>query len=126
MFEKTIIKAGLLLAVLTLIVLPALATDGPNVAAREKDAQTQSVEVQITAKGFEPDSFQLKPGVPARITFVRKTDDTCATEVVIPDYKIKRALPLNEPVTVELTPQKSGPFTFKCGMGMRHGRVIVQ
>jgi plastocyanin domain-containing protein len=63
--------------------------------------------------------------VPAKVTFVRKTDETCAKEVVIKEYKINRKLPLNEPVTVEFTPLK-GEFTFACGMDMIKGTLIVE
>jgi plastocyanin domain-containing protein len=56
---------------------------------------------------------------------VRKTDETCAKEVVIKDYGVNRKLPLNEPVTIEFTPRK-GDFTFACGMDMLKGKLIVE
>jgi plastocyanin domain-containing protein len=39
---------------------------------------------------------------------------------------IKRALPLNETVVIEMTPNKTGEIAFACGMGMLHGAVVVQ
>ncbi len=95
----------------------------PAEATQQDGAQTATVEV--TGKGFEPDSLKLKAGTPAKVTFVRKTDETCAKEVVIKDYGIERKLPLNEPVTVEFTPRK-GAFTFACGMNMVKGKLIVE
>jgi plastocyanin domain-containing protein len=92
-------------------------------AAQKDDVQTATVEV--TSKGFEPDSLKLKVGVPAKVTFVRKTDQTCAKEVVIKEYGIERKLPLNAPVTVEFTPRK-GEFSFACGMNMIKGKLIVE
>jgi plastocyanin len=92
-------------------------------ATLQNDAQTATVEV--TDKGFEPSSLKLKSGAPAKVTFVRKTDETCAKEVVIKEYKIERKLPLNEPVTVEFTPRK-GEFAFACGMDMIKGKLIVE
>jgi plastocyanin len=92
-------------------------------AALQNDAQTATVEV--TDKGFEPSSLKLKAGAPAKVTFVRKTDETCAKEVVIKEYNINRKLPLNEPVTVEITPRK-GEFAFACGMDMIKGKLIVE
>src|SRR5204863_7395008 len=44
----------------------------------------QAFAVAITAAGFEPASLAVRRGVPARVTFTRRTDQTCATEVVIP------------------------------------------
>ena len=61
---------------------------------------------------FEPATLALRAGVPARVTFVRTRATTCATEVVFPTLNIKKALPLNEPVTIELTPQNAGEMAF--------------
>jgi plastocyanin domain-containing protein len=87
--------------------------------------ETQTATVEVTDKGFEPANLKLKAGVPAKVTFVRKTDATCAKEVVIKEYKINRKLPVNEPVTVEFTPRK-GEFTFAYGMDMIKGKLIVE
>jgi RND family efflux transporter MFP subunit len=84
----------------------------------------QVLAVKITPKGFEPSSLTLKPGVPARVTFTRTTDETCATEITMPDYGIRRPLPLNEPVVVEFIPTKDAQF--QCGMGMLAGKLIVR
>jgi len=88
-------------------------------------AAAQQVSVSITSHGFEPASLALRPGVPARITFTRTTDLTCATELSIPRYGIRRDLPLNRPVTVEFTPV-AGDAAFQCGMGMLTGTVVVR
>lgn len=95
-------------------------------ASDQSDEKAQTVTVKLTKEGYQPESFKLKRNVPARVTFVRETDETCGKEVVIKDYDIKRALPLNEPVVVEFTPRKTGEFTFACGMNMIRGKIIVQ
>lgn len=84
------------------------------------------VKVKVTDQGFQPATMTVRTNVPAKITFVRQTDKTCATEVVIPDYNIKRELPLNKPVVVEFTPKKTGEIAFMCGMNMFRGKVVVQ
>lgn len=91
-----------------------------------KSGAVQSVTVTLGEGGYQPSSLRLRRGVPARLTFVRKIEETCGKEIAIPEYNIRRALPLNEPVTVEFTPAKSGEFNFTCGMGMLRGTVIVQ
>jgi plastocyanin domain-containing protein len=58
----------------------------------------------VGEQGFEPAKLSLRAGVPARLTFVRTTDKTCATEVVFPSLNIKRTLPLNEPVEIAFAP----------------------
>lgn len=97
---------------------------GPPAEATRQDG-VQTAVIEINSKGFEPSSLKLKTGVPAKVTFVRKTDEGCAKEVVIKEYNINRELPLNEPVTVEFTPRK-GEFTFACAMGMLKGKLIVE
>jgi plastocyanin domain-containing protein len=97
-----------------------------NQRAKARVVKSQSASVDLTERGYEPASIRLRRGVPARVTFTRKVSSTCATEVVLPDYGIRRALPLNEPVAVEFTPKKSGEFTFSCGMGMIKGSLILR
>jgi len=86
----------------------------------------QKFTVKITERGFEPVSLTLRRGVQARITFLRTTDQTCAKEIVLRDFGIKRDLPLNQPVVITLTPNKKGEFSFTCGMNMMRGKLIVQ
>lgn len=93
---------------------------------KQTGSKTQSVRIDLTVKGYEPSSFSLKKGIPARITFIRRTADECGEEVVIPAYNVRRKLPLNRPVTISLTPRKAGTFDFACGMDMLHGKLIVQ
>jgi len=88
--------------------------------------QTQSVTVILSDKGYQPDTFSLRQGIPARVTFVRRVEGTCGNEVVLPDYNIKRELPLNQPVVVEFTPTRTGEFKFACGMDMLRGEIIVK
>ncbi len=88
--------------------------------------KVQRATVQITKNGYQPSSLRLKRGVPARLTFVRRVEGTCATEVVFPAYGIRRELPLNKSVGISFTPNKIGEFTFACGMNMVRGKLIVQ
>lgn len=93
---------------------------------QKSSENVQAVTVKLTKEGYQPESFKLKRDVPARVTFVRETDETCGKEIAIKEYDIKRPLPLNEPVVVEFTPRKTGEFTFACGMDMLRGKIIVQ
>lgn len=110
--------------------------EAPVVAAEAKPREearapiekpkAQTARVIVTEQGYKPDSIRLRRGIPARVTFVRQAEGTCGTEIVLPEQGIKRALPLNKPVVVAFTPNKSGEFSFTCGMGMMRGKVIVQ
>lgn len=86
----------------------------------------QTAKIEITSKGYQPSSFKLRRGVKARVTFLRTTDATCVKEIVLPDFNIRRALPLNQTVVVTFTPKRKGSFSFVCGMNMMSGQMIVQ
>jgi RND family efflux transporter MFP subunit len=108
---------------------PQTATTSPiKQSTRESDAGagTQNVTIAVTKDGFTPESFTVRKNLPVRLTFVRKVEATCATDVVIADYDIKRELPLNEPVVIEFTPEKAGTISFACGMNMQRGRITVR
>ena len=88
-------------------------------------AALQQANVRVTARGFEPSVLTLEAGIPARVTFIRTTDDTCATEVVFPALDIRRALPLGQPVAIDFTP-RAPEVTFICGMDMLKGTIRVE
>jgi len=88
--------------------------------------RVQTAKIEINTKGYRPTTLKLRRGVPARVTFLRTTDATCAKEIVLPDFNIRRTLPLNEPVVVTFTPTNRGKFTFVCGLNMMRGQLIVQ
>jgi multidrug efflux pump subunit AcrA (membrane-fusion protein) len=99
---------------------------GAGAASPTVSSTVQTARVMVSGKGFEPARVSLRAGVPARLTFVRITDATCATEVVIPSLKIKRTLPLNQAVDIDFTPEKADDVAFACGMGMFSGTIVVQ
>jgi membrane fusion protein, heavy metal efflux system len=93
--------------------------------AAASPAPEQTVKIMVTKDGFSPAKLTLKSGTPAKITFVRTTNETCATEVAFPSLKIKRPLPLNQPVVIEFTPAKGKDIEFACGMAMFKGAIVV-
>jgi len=91
-----------------------------------QDAQKlKRVSIEITEKGFAPESVEVTKGEAIELAFTRKTDKTCATEIAIPSMKLKKPLPLNETVVVEVTPVKDD-LTFQCGMNMLKGKLVVK
>jgi cobalt-zinc-cadmium efflux system membrane fusion protein len=107
--------------------IPGKTAGAPSGASTQaRTQQPQTARVNVGEQGFEPARVTLRAGIPARVTFLRTTDTTCAKEVVVPELKIRRALPLNEPVAIEFTPKKTGEIAFACGMNMLHGAIVVQ
>ena len=62
--------------------------------------------------------------VSSTVPSIEPTGNTCATDIVIDDYGIKTALPLNKPVTVTFTPKKAGDLAYGCAMGKMIGGVL--
>lgn len=76
--------------------------------------------------GYKPENIKIKNGKSTKLIFERRDPNSCLEEIVIPDFKIKKYLPLNEKVEITLTPDKKGIFQTHCGMGMFHGKIIVE
>lgn len=83
------------------------------------------VPVTVTDNGFEPSKIKANKGEKVRLVVTRKTNSTCAKEIVIKDHGINQPLPLDKAITVEFTPAKSGEIKYACGMDMISGVVFV-
>jgi plastocyanin domain-containing protein len=88
-------------------------------------AGARRVELAVTDKGFEPSPVTVKAGEPLELLITRKTDKTCATEIVVKDYGIEKRLPLNEPVLVAFTPKAPGEIKYGCAMDQMIAGVLV-
>jgi len=83
------------------------------------------IEVQVTAKGFEPDRIEVAPGKPVTLRFTRKVAETCADAVDVQGDPVRHMLPLGAPIDVKVTPPASGQLAFACPMNMYRGAVVV-
>ena len=102
-------------------VAPASAnvTQGPH-------APPGSVLVNVNMTGFDPELIEAKAGQPLKLAFFRPNEANCGREVVFPDLGIRKELPAGQTVVVDITPPKSGPLVFECGMKMLKGQLIVR
>lgn len=95
-------------------------------AKKDKEVMvSDSVDI-IVDGGYSPEAISVQNGKTTKLNFIRKDPTACLEEVVLGDFKIRRQLPLNQKVTIEISPVKSGEFTYTCGMGMYHGKIIVR
>ena len=85
------------------------------------------VELSVTSKGFEPDRVRVKGGETVKLVVTRKTEETCATEIVLKDYGVHEKLPLGTPVTISFVPKKTGELVYGCAMDqMVKGALLVE
>jgi plastocyanin domain-containing protein len=85
----------------------------------------RTVKMEVTDDGFVPSKVKVNKGEKVRFVITRKTERTCATEIVIKDHGINTPLPLDKAVTVEFTPKKSGEIRYACGMDHISGIVFI-
>ncbi|WP_053066204.1 cupredoxin domain-containing protein [Archangium gephyra] len=95
-------------------------------APANKSSGVRTVEISVTSKGFEPASVTVKAGHTVRLVITRKTDRTCAKEIILDDLGINQPLPLDTPVTLEFTPSESGTLRYACAMDHIGGIVTIQ
>ncbi len=96
-------------------------------AARPGPDGVRTVALTVTEQGYEPSPVTLKKGEPVKLVVTRKTDHTCATEVVMEEHGVNTPLPLNTPVEIQFTPSKSGELRYGCAMGkMISGVFLVE
>ncbi|MEK7551384.1 MAG: cupredoxin domain-containing protein [Patescibacteria group bacterium] len=83
-----------------------------------------SIDILVDG-GYQPEIISIAKGKTTKINFIRKDPSPCLEDVVLADFKIRKYLPLNKKVSIEITPKKEGEFVFSCGMNMFHGKVRV-
>lgn len=96
-----------------------------QVAATQKASGVQQIKVTVKG-GYSPDVIVVKEGSPVRLDFYRDETASCSEQVIFGDFRIARDLPAFKTTAVEFTPDKSGEFTFTCGMNMMRGKLIVE
>jgi plastocyanin domain-containing protein len=121
MFDRMLLTGGTaaILAVSVVALAGCRSTAGASSGARKVIADEH---------GFSPASLPLPKGAAGateNVTFLRTTDNTCATEVVFPELSLKKPLPLEEPVVIAVPVDRARTLTFQCGMGMYKGALVV-
>ena len=114
---------------ISMIIAVAVAVSGASAFAKGKEQkmpQEQVVTIEVTSEGFVPAQVKVKANQPVKLVVTRKTDRTCAKEIVIKDFGINKPLPLNQPVEITFTPTKAGSFRYACGMDMITGVITVE
>jgi plastocyanin domain-containing protein len=100
---------------------------GPRQAVAASVGQAGVQEVKVTVKGgYSPDVIVVKQGQPVRLDFYRDETASCSNRVVFGDLGISRDLPAFKTTPVQFTPDKTGEFTFTCGMNMMRGKLVVR
>lgn len=87
-------------------------------------AVSDAIEIEVKG-GYNPATISVHKGKVTKLIFFRSDENSCLEEVVIADYKVRKFLPLNQKVTLEIKPLEAGEHDISCGMNMFHGKIIV-
>lgn len=110
---------------MALLLAATVANAGTPASHRTARHHEQRIAITVTSKGFEPSTVHAKAGEPILLVVTRKTEQTCAKEIVIARAKIHRPLPLNQPVFIRVAPQRVGTLRYACGMDMVAGQLVI-
>ncbi len=117
------------LIVISVVLVAACKQEAPKQQPPPGPRDDGKVAIYVTEKGFEPADVKVTRGQPITLVFERKTDKTCAKEIILhvdDTQTIEKALPLNQPVEVAVTFPTSGDLTYTCAMDMVKGSIHVQ
>lgn len=86
---------------------------------------SQTININITSRGYSPNQFTVKQGQPVQLNLTSKDAYSCASAFRIPSLKIAKNLQPNEKAEIKFTPENKGKITFTCSMGMYSGVINV-
>lgn len=120
-----ITHSSILYAVLSLTLTGVVAVAPAQAeAAVEQAATVREIEVVVDG-GYKPGRITVTEGERVRLKFVRREHSPCTREVVFSALGIRRELPTDQPVVIELPALAAGEYEFKCGMNMIKGVIQV-
>ena len=104
---------------------PALWLSPSTAAVAAEESAVREIEIVVDG-GYKPAQVEVRQGERVRLKFVRKEYAGCTREVVIPVLGIRRELPPNKVVTIDLPALAPGEYEFRCGMNMNRGTIVVR
>ena len=112
--------------VLIALVLVVLVIAAGCMAGQRTPAVPREVKLAVTDRGFEPARVEVPRGQALTLVVTRKTDQTCAKEILIPAVNERRALPLNQAVRIDVPKGVADTLNYICGMHMLGGTIAAK
>jgi plastocyanin domain-containing protein len=92
----------------------------------EEAVVVKNEKFDVTVQGgYIPSVISIPVNKKTTLNFVRKDPSSCLEEVVLPEFKIRKYLPMNQSTPISITPKEKGTYEISCGMNMFHGKIIV-
>ena len=106
------------------IPVTAIVAARPAQAAADQAPAVREIEIVVDG-GYRPGRITVTEGERVRLKFVRREHSSCTREVVFAGLGVRRELPTDQPVVIELPALAVGEYEFKCGMNMIRGVLEV-
>ncbi|MFH0836150.1 MAG: sulfite exporter TauE/SafE family protein [Candidatus Micrarchaeota archaeon] len=85
----------------------------------------QTINMDVTRYGFEPNKFVLQKGVPVKWVINGKELNGCNNAIIVPKLGLNFKIKPGEQV-IEFTPEDEGVISWSCWMGMIPGSFVVK
>jgi len=99
---------------------------GNLIVEQADEATTDSIDVVIDGGVYTPAAISIPVGSPVTLRFTRKDESHCAETVVMQDFGVSEAIPLDEAKEITITAEHPGVYEFHCPMGMYKGKLIAE
>jgi len=96
-----------------------------GVKIQSSDSGIQEAVIKVKG-GYTPDVLIFEAGKPIKLNFIREETAACSEEVIFSDLGKKATLTPFKTIPLELKIDKPGEYNFQCGMGMLHGKLIIE
>lgn len=103
---------------------PAKKTAEQNTFVKMENG-VQVVRMEQNARGYYPDVFTVKKGIPVKWIVKSVYPYSCASSLMVQKLNIRTLLTEKEQV-FNFTPQEAGDIPFSCSMGMYSGTIQVE
>ena len=84
------------------------------------------MKLSVTDSGFEPASVEVSRGQAFTLVVTRRSNQTCAMEILIPGLNVRRTLPLNQAVRIDVAKGVADTLNYNCGMHMFGGTIAAK
>jgi len=105
-------------------------------ASRQEAAATEvnvtgerapTVKILVTDKGYSPNVIIVKKGVTVKLEITNPLDSSnCLSTFMIPYFNMNHINLKTGTTNLSFTPDKTGEYSFSCGMKMFKGKIIVE
>jgi sulfite exporter TauE/SafE/copper chaperone CopZ len=109
-------------------IINSFSDDNSNINNNQNIAQIedgyQIIKMDVTARGWSPDTFVLKKGIPVKWIINGEEITNCNKAIQVPKLNLQFDIKKGEQI-IEFTPTETGTISWSCWMGMIPGTFIV-